>query len=294
MQIGALFPTGEIGTDAGAIRAYAQGVEGLGYAHVTTYEHVLGAGVANRPQWQGPYTSANPFHEPLVLYAFLAGVTSSLEFGTCVLVGPQRQTALLAKQSAELAILSGNRFRLGIGLGWNRVEYEALGVPWEGRGRRLNEQIALLRQLWSEDVVDFHGDFHTVDEAGINPLPTKSIPIWLGGDSQKTLERVARVCDGWMAPAFTAADAEAGIGVLRKLAAGYGRDVGIDGRVVLAFLGDDRDVWAREAAHWHELGATHLTFTSHGLGCATVDDHLRVLQELRELWPVESTSERTP
>ena len=180
MQLGALLPQNEIGRDPGAIRAYAQGIEECGYGHLTCYEHVLGACVSTRPDWTGPYTSEDAFHEPFLLFAYLAAVTEKLQFATCILVLPQRQTALVAKQAAELAVLSGNRFWMGVGAGWNQVEFEALGVPWPRRGARLEEQIMVLRRLWTEPCVQFSGEFHKIPNAGINPRPAEPIPIWMG------------------------------------------------------------------------------------------------------------------
>ena len=182
MRVGVVFPQTEIGADRGGVRAYAEAAEELGYAHLAAYDHVLGADPAGHPGFSGPYTHRTMFHEVLVLLGFLAGVTRDLELVTSVVIAPQRQTALLAKQAAEVDVLSGGRLRLGLGLGWNDVEYEALGVPFRRRGRRMEEQIGLMRRLWREPVVSFEGEFHRVTAAGLNPLPERrSIPIWIGG-----------------------------------------------------------------------------------------------------------------
>jgi probable F420-dependent oxidoreductase len=285
LRRGALLPQNEIGTDPGAIRAYARGVEELGYRHLTCYEHVLGAGLASRPDWQGRYSAEDAFHEPLVLFAHLAAVTTELEFATCILVLPQRQTALVAKQAAEVALLSGNRFWLGVGAGWNRVEFEALGVSWERRGARLDEQIATLRRLWSAPTVDVAGEFDTIRDAGINPLPERPIPIWIGGAfSAPVLSRVARLADGWMPQTASARELEAPLERVRALLAEHGRapgDLGLEARLQLARL--PRETWADEAAAYAALGATHLTVATHDLGCRSVDDHLEILRELREV-----------
>ena len=191
MKLGAVFPQTESGTDPIAIRDYAQAVEGMGYNHILAYDHVLGASTATRPDWTGPYTSETLFHEPLVLYGYLAGLTKTLELVTGILILPQRQTALVAKQAAEVDLLSGGRLRLGIGVGWNEVEYQGLNENFRDRGARSEEQIAVLRALWAEPVVDFRGRWHTIDQAGIKPLPPRrSIPVWIGGYSEATLERV--------------------------------------------------------------------------------------------------------
>lgn len=198
MQFGAIFPTTEIGNDPAAIRDYAQAAEELGYRYIVAFDHVLGALHEGRePKLWGPYTEAHPFHEPFVLFGFLAGVTRSIEFETSVIILPQRQTVLVAKQAAEVDVLSGGRLRLGIGSGWNHVEYEALGVPWEKRGKRMDEQIEVLRALWGQPTIDFTGQFHRIDRAGVAPRPTRSIPIWCGGGSEVSLRRAARVADGF-------------------------------------------------------------------------------------------------
>jgi probable F420-dependent oxidoreductase len=198
MRYGATFPTTEIGDDPIAVRDFAQAAESLGYSHIVAYDHVLGAVHAGRePKLWGPYTEADPFHEPFVLFGFLAGVTSTIEFETAIIILPQRQTVLVAKQAAEVDVLSGGRLRLGVGTGWNPVEYEGLGIPWKGRGARFDDQVALLRQLWSEPVLDVDSGHHRIDRAGILPRPKRPIPIWFGGGSKVAFERAARVGDGF-------------------------------------------------------------------------------------------------
>ena len=195
MQIGVTFPQNEIGADPAALREYAQTVESLGYRHVLIYDHVLGADPTNRPDWKG-YTYQNMFHEPFVLFGYLAALTQ-LELVTGVIILPQRQTALVAKQAAEVDILTGGKLRLGIGVGWNPVEYEGLGMNFNTRGRMIDEQIDVLRQLWSKEIISYKGKFHTITEAGLNPLPVRrSIPLWFGGHSEAALRRTARAGDG--------------------------------------------------------------------------------------------------
>src|SRR5438105_2091500 len=194
MRIGVVFPQTEIGSDPSVIRDYAQAAESIGYKHLLVYDHVLGASTEHRPDWRGPYTSETPFHEPFVLFGYLAAITQQLELVMGVLVLPQRQTALVAKQAAEVDVLSGGRLRLGVGIGWNQVEYEALGEDFHNRGKRIEEQITLLRELWTEPVVDFTGRWHRVAEAGVNPLPMqRPIPIWMGGYADVVLERAGRM-----------------------------------------------------------------------------------------------------
>lgn len=173
MRLGAIFPQTEIGNDPADIRAYAEAVEAMGYQHILAYDHVLGAGTVSRPDWTGPYTSETPFHEIFVLFGYLAAVTRRVELVTGVLILPQRQTALAAKQAAAVDVLSGGRLRLGVGVGWNDVEYQALNEDFGNRGARIEEQVALLRALWSETAISFSGRWHTMEDAGINPLPAQ-------------------------------------------------------------------------------------------------------------------------
>ena len=199
MKLGVVFPQIEMGADPGAVRAYGQAVEQIGYHHILAYEHVVGANTASRPGWRGPYDIDSVFHEPFVLFGFLAGLTERIEFATGIVILPQRQTVLVAKQAAALDVLSGGRLRLGIGIGWNAVEYEALGTDFHNRGRRCEEQVALLRALWTERAVTFDGKWHRVTDAGIEPLPVqRPIPLWFGGGEERVLRRIARLADGWM------------------------------------------------------------------------------------------------
>jgi probable F420-dependent oxidoreductase len=224
MKFGAVLPTCEIGNDPVAIRDWAQAAESLGYAHIVAYDHVLGAVHDERdPRLWGPYTENDPFHEPFVVFAFLAGVTSTIEFETAVIILPQRQAALVAKQAAEVDVLSGGRLRMGVGTGWNHVEYESLGVEWSDRGRIFDEQLEVIRLLWDNDVVDFSGEHHRIDRAGILPRPANRIPIWFGGFSPVAVRRAARIGDGFtFASAGSKTIEEAG--ALREAVAAAGRD----------------------------------------------------------------------
>ena len=200
LRLGAVFPTSDIGDDPVAIRDFAQGVEELGLDHLITYDHVLGADHADRdPPLTGPYTERDAFHEPFVLFGYLAAVTRRLELVVGVLVLPQRQTALVAKQAAEVALLSEGRLRLGIGSGWNWVEYDGLGMPYRSRAGRLEEQVDVLRRLWAEPLVTVHGQHHDIERAGILPMPGQPIPIWFGGGAEPQLRRAARLGDGFIA-----------------------------------------------------------------------------------------------
>jgi probable F420-dependent oxidoreductase len=279
MRVGAVFPQTEIGNDPGDIRRWATAVEDLGYDHILAYDHVLGAGTDARPDWRG-YTSEDPFHEVFVLFGYLAAITRRVELATGVLVLPQRQTALVAKQAAEVDVLSGGRLRLGIGVGWNEVEYGALGESFGDRGARSEEQVGLLRELWSTPVITHAGRWHRVDGAGINPRPAAGqIPVWLGGSSERTLRRVARIGDGWL-PTGDPDGAAEPLGRLRDYARQAGRApgaIGIEPRLTLAAVPPAGR--AAYAARWQGLGATHLTVNTMGAGHATVIGHLAALRE---------------
>lgn len=281
-ELGAVIPHGVLGTDPGAARAFAVGAEELGYTHLLAYEHVLGAAVGDglRSGWTGPYTTEDPFHEPFVLYAFMAAATRTIGFVTGVMVLPQRQTALVAKQAAELAILSGGRFRLGVGIGWNEVEYTSLGIPFARRAARYDEQLDLLRRLWADPVVSYHGEFETVPHAGINPLPPGGVPLWLGtAGAPRALDRVARVADGWIPGMRLAADAAEALDRLRTARAATGRPpLGVQARLIAADL--SRDAWAKAVHDWADAGATHVAVSGLRMGLTTVDEQLRFLADV--------------
>lgn len=275
MQVGVVFPQTEIGSDPGAIREYAQAAEALGYRHILAYDHVLGAGLANRPDWRGPYNSATPFHEPFVLFAFLAGLTRALEFVPGVIILPQRQTALVAKQAAALSVLSGGRLRLGVGIGWNPVEYQALGESFSNRGARLEEQIAVLRALWAEPVVRFAGRWHTIDDAGINPLPPRPIPLWIGASADAALDRAGRLGDGWFPQRAPDDQARVMVGRFHAAAAAAGRDpaaLGIEARLSIGQVPEAG--WAGFAESWRALGATHISVNTMGAGLKSPQAHI--------------------
>ncbi len=276
MEFGAVFPHNEIGTDPGAIKAFAQGVEALGATHLLIYDHVLGADPDRPGGWKGPYDKDVAFHEPLTTFAFVAAVTETLELASTVMILPQRQTALVAKQAAEVAILSRNRLRLGVGTGWNQVEYEALGVPFERRGARQSEQVELLRRFWTEDSFSFDGDYHKVSAASINPRPSRPIPIWFGGSAPALLKRCAELGDGWI-PLMGANDkARACIDSIRahREAAGKSMD-GFGIQAQAQFHGGTPERWAAHAEKWRELGGTHVAIATHNAGETNVDGHLQ-------------------
>lgn len=280
MKIGAVFPQLEIGADPAVVRDWATTVEQAGYTHVHVYDHVLGADPANRPGWTG-YTDKSLFHEVFVLFGYLAAITSKVELVTGVLVLPQRQTALVAKQAAEVDVLSGGRLRLGVGIGWNQVEYQALGVPFNQRGALLEEQVDVLRRLWAEPVVSYDGKFHQIEEAGLNPLPGRRIPIWFGGGAEAVLRRTGRIGDGWMPQTAPTTEAKARVDRLRTYAAEAGRDpatIGIEPRLTLADL-PEKD-WPAFIEGWRNLGATHLAVNTMRLGLKRPEEHAAVLRDV--------------
>ncbi len=281
MRVGVTFPQTELGGDPGAVRAYGQRVEELGFSHVLVYDHVVGADPTVHRDWNGPYDVHTTFHEPFVMFGYLAAVTRSLELVTGVIILPQRQTALVAKQAAEVDLLSEGRFRLGIGVGWNAVEYEALGEDFGSRGKRSAEQITLLRRLWTEQSVTFDGEFHKVTGAGIAPLPVqRPIPVWIGAASAPGFKRAGRLADGWfpmMGPGPQLDEARA---VVERAAVEAGRDpasIGMEGRV--DWHGDS-EATINELKAWAEAGASHVTVNTMGAGLRTVDDHLAALSEV--------------
>lgn len=275
MERGIVFPQYEIGNDPAAIRDFAQAAEALGFTHLLIYDHVLGADRDRPGGFNGPYDKDTAFHEPLVTLGYLAGQTTSIELVTAVLILPQRQAALVAKQAAQVDVLSGGRLRLGIGIGWNDVEYEALGEDFRTRGRRQEEQVQLMRQLWAHDVVDFTGRWHRVTRAGINPRPARGVPIWFGGSAPALADRIARLGDGWIPIMGPTDDAAAMIAAIRERALAHGRDPGSLGVQAQAQVrGGNPERWARHATAWRDLGATHLAIGTMNAGCTTVDEHI--------------------
>lgn len=266
MQVGALIPLGDIGGDPATVRDYAQQAESLGYDFIEAPDHVLGVNTASRPDWeQGRNTSEDLFHDPFVLFGFLAGCTQKLGFSTGVLILPQRQTVLVAKQAASLDVLCGGRFRLGIGVGWNEVEFTGLNENFRNRGRRSEEQVQVMQQLWANQHVAFKGRYHTIEDAGINPRPASGrVPVWFGGHHEHTLERVAKWGDGWMPNAYPADDsAIAVLEQLRHLTRQAGRDPSAIGVEVWTSCGAGSAAdWRREAEFWKQAGATHLCLTT--------------------------------
>jgi probable F420-dependent oxidoreductase len=275
MQIGVVFPQTELGGDRGAVRAYTEGVEALGYSHLLAYDHVVGADPAAHPGWTGPYDVETTFHEPFVLFGYLAGI-SSLELVTGIIILPQRQTVLVAKQAAEVDLLTGGRFRLGVGLGWNAVEYEALGRRFTDRGRRSEEQVALLRRLWTERSVTHEGSSERVMGAGLAPLPVqRPIPIWFGASSERAYHRVGRLADGWFPQVAPGPRLDEARALVDEAARRAGRDpgqLGMEGRVTWGAAGLEQLI--EHVGRWRDAGASHLSINTMGAALGSVDGHL--------------------
>jgi probable F420-dependent oxidoreductase len=285
MQIGVIFPQVEFPAEPVAVRDYAQAVEELGFSHIVAYDHVLGVNPDRPGGWTGPYTHQSSFLEPFVLYSFMAAHTTRLGFLTGILILPQRQTAVVAKQAATLDVLCGGRFRLGVGLGWNAVEYAGLGQDFHTRGRRIEEQVTLLRRLWSEPLVTFEGRWDRVDDAGLNPMPVqRPIPIWFGGHNDRVVRRAARMADGWIPTYRTAADARPALDALDGYLADAGRSRPAFGLEVRLPFGDGQpEVWAARIAEWRAAGATHLGLNTMGAGFQTPGEHLAALGRFAEV-----------
>jgi probable F420-dependent oxidoreductase len=283
MQVGVVLPQTEIGATADSLRTYAREVEALGYDHVLAYDHVLGADPQVHEGWRGPYDIDTNFHEPFVLFGFIAGCTS-LACISGIVILPQRQTALVAKQAAEVDLLTNGRFRLGIGIGWNHVEYEALGQSFSTRGRRIEEQVDLLRQLWTTRSVTVAGEFDTITGAGLSPMPLQQpIPIWFGATSTPAYRRAGRLADGWLPLVQPGPKLDAALAEIRAGAVAANRDpgsIGMQGRV--DWRGDVDNV-AVQFDKWRTAGATHVAINTMGAALETVDQHLDALARVAKV-----------
>ena len=284
-EIGVIFPQTEIGADPAAVRDFSQAAEGLGYSFLGIFDHVLGANI-DRPDRAGgrwPYTHRDLIHEPLTTLAFIAGVTTRIALMPAVIILPQRQTALVAKQAAEIDVLSGGRLRLGVGLGWNPVEYEALGEDFHNRGKRIEEQVEVLRALWTRDLVTFEGKWHRITDAGLNPLPVqRPIPIWMGGYVDPVLRRIGRMADGWVMVGGPGQDVGSQIEKVRQYAREAGRDpasIGIQGGIRFS-AGPDQ--WRKDLQTWESVGATHLAVGTRGTGLGSPTAHIDAMRKVSE------------
>jgi len=289
MQLGVVFPQTEIGTDPAAIRDYVQAVEGAGYRHLLAFEHVLGVDPEGTDGPTRGYTHESQFHEPLVLFGYLAATTQSLELVTGILILPQRQAVLVAKQAAEVQVLSGGRLRLGVGVGWNEAEFEGLNENFRNRGRRIEEQIALLRALWAKSSISFEGRDHRITRAGISPLPPEgTIPIWMGGMADPVLDRVGRLADGWFPQYREPAELAAGLERVHEAARAAGREtdaIGIECRVGVADGGAEAlSAAVASARQFEEVGATHLGVNTMGAGFSSPQQHIDAIRVFAEEW----------
>ena len=289
MRIGAVYPQIEVGGDPGAAKAFAVAVEELGYDHILAFDHVVG-GNPESHDLNGIYSHHDSFLEPLICFAYMAAATERIEFISGILIAPQRQTVLIAKQAATLDFLSGGRLRLGIGVGWNDVEYEALGADFTVRGKRSEEQIELLRRLWTEPLVTFHGKWDRITDAGINPLPKqRPIPIWIGGHKDIAVRRAARIADGWL-PLFPPSERGAAkVAQFKQYCADAGRDmadIGIESWINVGGYDDgfgdqcqSEESWHEWANGWQARGATHMSVNAMKSGYTSIDQHIEKLAQ---------------
>jgi len=284
MRIGVVLPQTELGGDVGNVRTYTEGVTALRYTHLLAYDHVVGADPNVHTGWSGPYDVTTTFHEPMVLFGYLAAITD-IEPVTGIIILPKRETVLAAKQAAEVDLLTRGRFRFGVGVGWNPVEYEALGQRFDERGRRLSEQVPLLRRLWTEASVTHDGTYHHVTGAGINPLPIqRPIPVWFGGQTAAAYRRIGRLADGWFPQVRPGDDLQRAREVIEASARDAGRDpagIGMEGRV--GFDGTDPDRFVRQIERWRAAGATHVSIDTMRTGQESVGGHLDLLRRAAEL-----------
>jgi len=292
MKLGITLPLIDIGGDPGTVREFAQAAEAYGYDHLGAADHVLGVNVASRPDWGNRNTSVDLFHDPFVLFGYLSAATSRIGFATEVLILPQRQTVLVAKQAASLAVLSGDRFRLGVGVGWNETEFIGLNENFRDRGRRSEEQVEVMRRLWAEPHVAFKGRWHAINDAGINPLPPRRrVPVWFGGHEEVTLKRIAKLGDGWMMLAHPPGEKAASeFAKLRRFAEAEKRDPRTIGIEVWVSTGEGNEAdWRREFQWWKDAGVTHVTVNStyarmhhRRIAGRTLVDHMAALRQYRD------------
>ncbi|MFN0070226.1 MAG: LLM class F420-dependent oxidoreductase [Chloroflexota bacterium] len=284
MKFNISFPQDNVMADPGAVRAFAQTADDLGFDHITVSDHVLGANPASRPNWTGRYTLDDPFREPMVMLGFMAACTTRVRLGTSIVILPQRQTALVAKQMTELDMLSNGRAMLGVGVGWNELEFVGLNEDFHTRGRRMEEQVAVLRALWTERSTIFHGEFHIIDDAGLNTMPIqRPIPIWMGGSAERVLKRIARIADGWLPSSGSVADFTAQHAQFREWAREAGRDpdtIAVVPRLTLKRGAES--TWAEIVEGWRATGATHLGVSTNNSAASSADEHIGLVRAFAE------------
>ncbi|TDI58371.1 MAG: LLM class F420-dependent oxidoreductase [Alphaproteobacteria bacterium] len=289
MKIGVMVPSQELGNDPIALRDFVQGAEELGFDYLQITDHVLQVEPSDDPEAFTPYTIKDAFQEPFVTFGYIAGCTKTIEMGTAILILPQRQAVLVAKQAAQADFLSGGRLRLGIGVGWQQIEFDALGMPWKGRGKLCEEQIEVMRGLWNNELFEFDGKYHKVPKSGLNPNSVqKPIPIWFGGMADAVADRTGRIGDGWMplgppdmlGPQFDIMYAAA------EKAGRKASDIGIEAFFGLTNMMDATRITMDDAIalakKWQARGATNYTFTPLGLGITDVQEHLKVSNDFKE------------
>lgn len=281
MKIGVIYPQTELQGDPEAVRRIGLATEELGYEHLVVYDHVLGASHDREPKLSGPYTEKQPFHDPFVMFAYLAAITQRIELVTGILILPQRQTVIVARQAADLDLLSNERFRLGIGIGWNYVEYDALGQDFHTRGKRVEEQVGLLRKLWSEPLVDFSGEFDRIDRAALNPRPRRTIPIWLSGFVDVALRRAAAIGDGFIF-ADGAVDAFEQRTRLRQLLQEAGRSEADFGLHCNMLKAKTPEAVVETASRWRDVGGTHAAVNTMGMNLATSAAHIDYMKRVTD------------
>jgi probable F420-dependent oxidoreductase len=287
MRYGVFFPTAKIGNDPEALKKLATSTEQMGFDYIAAPDHVVQAGQPIEEGWRAQYTRDFPHHEPLLLFSFMASITSRIRFQTAVLILAQRPAVLVAKQAAELDVLSGGRAELGIGIGWNELEFTALHQNFRDRGRRVEEQIEVMRKLWTEELVTFRGEWHEVTDAGLAPMPVqRPIPLWIGAFAKPAVARAGRLADGWLLkPQLLPADDETHelLGVYREAAASVGRDASTLGLGATLHL-NNRGVnaWVDEVGAWNELGATQITVRTSTADYSELQQHLDIFQQFRE------------
>lgn len=287
MKTGVVYPQVELGGDTGAVKAFAQAAEDLGYDHIVLYDHVLGAVHAGRePKLTGPYKETDPFHEPLVTFAYLAGITRKLEMATGVIILPQRQTVLFAKQAADVDLFSDGRLRLGVGVGWNWVEYDGLEMSrhFRRRGKRQEQQVALIRKLWEQAVVEHEDTDHRIDRAGILPRPKRQIPIWFGGFSPAAYDRAARIGDGFMFSGRTQTEAVQIKAKIEARLAELGRSKDSFGFESIQQYSRGDNQWPSDIAAWRDAGGSHISVVTMGANLTTVDGHIEAIRRWRDVY----------
>lgn len=284
MKLGVVFPQIEIGDDPIAVRDYAQAAESLGFDHLIAFDHVLGANPASRPGWRGAYSHEDMFYEPFVLFGYLAACTQTIELTTAIIILPQRQTALVAKQSSVVDVLSGGRLRLGVGLGWNEMEYDALGENFHNRGKRMDEQVEVMRKLWADPLVTYEGQWHRIEDAGLNPLPVnRDIPLWMGGEAEPVMRRCARLADGWFPRLKTGDDGRAAIEKFHGMVREAGRDPADFGIERWTYMADRAPgQWAEDIAAWDAVGGTHISLYTIRAGYNGPTEHIEAMRRYKE------------